>query len=660
MLKKNIISSFLFTWLCVFCVDTGAKTNEQERPNVLFLIIEDTSPYLLPPYGNEDIKTPNLDFLAKNGVVFSKAYSNGPQCSPARSSLISGSYSTTYGNDWHRNPHIVPGQYFFPQYLREAGYFTVNAGKTDYNVTKDVRRQFYPITWDKMSGYHSKTGKPNVSYNDEERNGRPFFAQFNNMTTHMSRMTSVTVENREPSRLNPDSVNLPPHVPDLPDIRSDYALHLDGVRDADKWVGLFLDDLKNRKLLENTIVFFFTDHGGCLPRGKAFGYNTGHQAGLIIYAPEKWQHLLPAIPGTKTDRLVEFADFGPTLLSLAGVSPPEHMQGKPFMGKFEATARNYSFGFRTNTEDHFDPSRSVFTERFQYIKFYAPYMVHALRQSFQWGMPAQLAWDQHFLEGQVLPRHRQYYEPKPREMLFDIENDPYCLNNLADDPDFADVKQELIKEASTHIRETNDIGFFPKDVRNHFVNQGISHYEWIMDNDYPLDLLHDLVEKASWPSVDDVDYFTGLLTHGRPEIRYWATSGLAYLFQQGHYAQVPKTKILELLDDDFNSVSAIAGLALVYSGDVKKGMKALIQQGRECNGFAWSFIENSGALVRPFVDEIEEIAVNTNNRSVAFSARSVLINFGKMSMDQLIDERAEKSFIKNQKDRIKHWKPTLP
>jgi N-sulfoglucosamine sulfohydrolase len=182
----------------------------------------------------------------------------------------------------------------------------------------------------------------------------------------------------------------------------------------------------------------------------------------------------------------------------------------------------------------------------------------------------------------------------------------------------------------------------------------------VRDTDYPLDLLHDLVEKASWPSVDDVEYFTGLLSHDRPEIRYWATSGLAYLFQQGHYSQVPKTQILELLDDDFNSVSAIAGLALVYSGDVEKGMEALIEQGRKENGFAWSFIENAGSLARPFVDEINKIAKNTSNRAVAFSARSILINFGIMSLDQLIDKRSEEEFMKSQTDRVHNWKPTLP
>ena len=376
--------------LALLIINAFTYSQDTVKPNILFLVIEDTSPFLFPLYGNQDIQTPNIDYLAENGIMFTNAFSNGPQCSPARSSLISGSYATTYGNDWHRNPHIVPQQYFFPQYLREAGYFTVNAGKTDYNVTKEVQEKNYPLTWDLNSG-NIKKSKKNVSYNDTLRGNKPFFAQFNNNTTHMSRITSGSVENREKTIINPDLILLPPHVPDLPAIRDDYALHLDGVVSADKWVGLFIDDLKERNLLDNTIIFFFSDHGGCLPRGKAFPYETGFRAPLVVFTPEQWEHLLPGEVGQKTDRLVEFTDFGPTVLSIAGIKPPEHLQGKAFMGNYATDERDYSYCFRTNTGFHFDPSRSVLDGDFQYIKYYTPYKIHAVKQAFQWGMPGQQA-----------------------------------------------------------------------------------------------------------------------------------------------------------------------------------------------------------------------------------------------------------------------------
>lgn len=659
ILSPKKIMLTLLAGTTAYNVQAGTPAEEEEKPNFLFLVIEDTSPYLFPQYGNENIDTPNLDFFEDNGVVFTRAYANAPQCSPARSSLISGSYATTYGNDWHRNNHIVPQEYFFPQYLREAGYFTVNAGKTDYNITKKMQRKFYDKSWDKMSGYQWRSGEPNVSYNDDAREGRPFFAQFNNMTTHMSRMTTVSINNRKPPEINPDSVDLPPHVPDLPAIRSDYAEHLESIEEADRWVGIFMKDLKERELLNNTIVFFFSDHGGCLPRGKAFGYNTGYQAALMVYAPSKWQHLLPADPGTTSDRLVEFADFGPTLLSAAGVKPPDHLQGKPFMGDYEEKPREYAFNFRTNTGNHFDPSRSVYTEKFQYIKFYTPYKIHALRQGFQWGMPAQLAWDSLFMAGRCLPKHRPYYEEKPREMLFDIQNDPFCLSNLADNPGYISILKNMRSRLSGHIRQTKDLGFFPHDVRDHLVSQDISLYEWVRKQNYSLDLLYELVEKASRPSVEDVENFSRLLHHQRPEIRFWAASGLAYLFQQRHYSEVPEN-LHSLIDDTFGSVSAKAATALVYAGETGEGINALVDQASEGNMFAWSSLENLGAIVKPWLPEILELSRNSGNGNIRFQARSILINFGELQMHDLFEEGRINNFVNGHKKKVNNPIPTWP
>ena len=650
-LPKKLLVSVL-AGICTYSGHADTTDKEKKRPNFLFLVIEDASPYLLPQYGNESIDTPHMDELAENGVVFNRAYANAPQCSPARSSLISGSYASTYGNDWHRNNNNVPQHYFFPQYLKEAGYFTVNAGKTDYNITREMQRKFYDTAWCKMSGYKWRTGKPNVSYNDEERDGRPFFAQFNNMTTHMSRLTSVSIHHRKPPEIDPDAVDLPPHVPDNHAIRTDYAEHLESMQDADRWLGKFMEDLKKRDLYENTIVFFFSDHGGSLPRGKAFGYNTGYQVQLIVSAPPRWEHLLPSEPGSETDRLVTFADFGPTLLNIAGVKPPEHMQGKPFMGE-DKVERDCAFAFRTNTGNHFDPSRSVYTDKYQYIRFYTPYKTHALRQGFQWGMPAQLAWDSLFLAGTLSAQHRQYYEPKPREMLFNTKEDPYCVNNLADDPKYDEVLRKLRNRVSWHIRASKDIGFFPKDVRNHLIDEGIVPYEWVRQSDYPLETLHSLVEEASRPTLRDVDRFTEMLNHERPAIRFWAASGLTYLFQQRHYSNVPDD-LDQLLEDPFNSVKAKAAAALAYSGEIRKGIDALMEQAAEDNEYAWSALEDLGPLVRPWLPEIREMAENS------FQARSILINFGELKIRDLYNENRISNFVKGYKAKVNNPIPTDP
>lgn len=627
----------------------------QDKPNVLFLVIEDTSPYLLPAYGNKDIQTPNIDLLAKNGVTFTNAFANAPYCSPARSSLISGNYSTTYGTDWHRNQMIVPKEYFFPQYLRNAGYFTVNAGKTDYNVTQEVQKQFLGDVWDRLSGYAGKN--LNATYNDKERGERPFFAQFNNQATHMSRITSVNIANREPLRLDASKIQLPPHVPDAPELRSDYALHLEGVADIDKWIGLFIQDLKNKNLFENTIIFFFSDHGGNLPRGKAFPFESGIKSAFIISAPKKWQHLLPDDIGKISDQLIEFADLGPTLLSIAGAPIPDHMKGVPFMGKYSNAKRDYAFGFRTNSEDHFDPSRMVFNQNYMYVKNYTPYKRHALKQSFQWGMPGQQAWDQLYLDGKTESIHNLYYEIKPSEMLFDMINDPYSLVNLAEDPEYKAVLLELRSQGKKHIRSTNDLGFFPRDVRDDFTERNVSLYEWIHENNYDFESFYQLVESASNPNVEDIVFFQKYTDHDRPEFRFWAYSGLTMLSRQGKFKEFQSLKN-KIAMEKFGSVKAIAAEGLVYAG-VDSGYDILLAECQIHNSFAMSSLENIGQLNNDLLTKVSHLTSSKNGK-IRFGARSILIDHGIMTFEDLFEKNQIEGFIKNHKDRVTNWAPSLP
>jgi arylsulfatase A-like enzyme len=652
MYRVILILSILFS-LCSCNVNTA----EEDKPNVLFLVIEDSSQYLFPAYGNQDVKTPNLDFLSDNGVVFDNAFSNGPQCSPARSSLISGSYATTYGCDWHRNKHLVPEQYFFPKYLREAGYFTVNAGKTDYNITIGMQKKYYPVAWDLLSGNISGDTM-NVTYNDSIRGDKPFFAQFNNATTHMSRMTTVNLNNRAATTINPNSITLPPHVPDLPAIRSDYALHLDGIASADKWVGLFLKDLRDRKLLDNTIIFFFSDHGGCLPRGKAFPYETGFRPALMVYAPEKWQHLLPAKAGSRTDRLVEFSDFGPTLLSIAGVKTPHHMQGKAFMGQYAKEERDVAFCFRTNTGDHFDPSRSALDGNFQYIRNYTPYKVHALKQSFQWGMPAQIAWDSLYYSGNCIKEYQQYYQSKPVEQLFDSKNDPFGIVNLAERAEYQEVLVKLRKKVSDHIRETKDIGFLPIEVRDSLTKEGIALYDYVRNDNYPLDELHNLVEKASETNPDDQEFLIRNLSHPKTEFRFWAASGLANHANNGLLKGI-SNELIQAVSDKSKCIQATAAEAMVYAGE-KKGINLLLNQAKRGNVLAMSSLEELGKQVQPYLSEIKELSVKSKNKEIRFLARGILINFGQLEQNELFENKAVKSFVKTHQKRIREWAPTRP
>ena len=266
-------------WMIVILV-AGIRAEAGARPNFLWITIEDTSPNEFSCYGNTDIQTPEVDKLARRGVLFTRASATAPHCSPARSTLITGCYATTYGMDVHREQYETPDGIFYPAFLREAGYFCTNQDKTDYNTTRD-----HAVMWDECGSeatYNSPRRKP----------GQPFFSVFNTAATHMGRIRSITLEGRRDFKalgIDLATMKLPPHVPDLLAVRSDQAYQLEASRESSRWLGAFLDDLEARGLAEDTIVFFFSDHGGCLPRGKGYPFESGLRVPLVVYVPPKWQ-----------------------------------------------------------------------------------------------------------------------------------------------------------------------------------------------------------------------------------------------------------------------------------------------------------------------------------------------------------------------------------
>ena len=318
----------------------AADNKKNERPNILWLTFEDTSAYEFGCYGNKDVHTPNADSLAARGIQFMNAWSVAPQSSAARSSLITGCYSSTYGMDVHPVPYDTPANIFFPQWLREAGYYCTNNSKTHYNSTTDNKS-----CWDECTR--------EASYNSPKRGkDQPFFAVYNTVTSHMGRIRTFHTDGRRDytqEGIYPELLTLPAYVPDLPEVRSDYAGHLEAVQDVDTWLGFFLKDLKEKGLDDNTIIFFFSDHGGCVPRGKGYLYESGLEVPLIAYLPPKWQHLAGEKASGKDYSLVNFTDLGPTVLSLAGVKPPKHMQGKALFGKYASDEkREIQFALAAN------------------------------------------------------------------------------------------------------------------------------------------------------------------------------------------------------------------------------------------------------------------------------------------------------------------------
>lgn len=611
----------------------------EEKPNILWLTFEDTSAAEFGCYGNVDVHTPTVDSLASVGIQYMNAWAVAPQSSPSRSSLITGVYATTYGMDVHAVRQVTPENIFFPQLLRDAGYYCTNNNKTHYNTTLDNNS-----CWDESD--------KKASYNSSKRGkNQPFFAVFNTVTSHMGRVRTFHTNGRRDytkEGIFIDNLTLPSYVPDLPEVRSDYAGHLEAVQDVDKWVSFFLKDLKRKKLDDNTIIFFFSDHGGCLPRGKGYLFESGLKVPFIVYLPEKWKHLAPenAI-GTKDYALINFTDLAPTLLNIINEAIPENYQGKPFLGKKDFIEKKaYNFAFASNQLHHFMPVRVASDGHLKYIRSYIPYKQFTLRNYYQWGMPSNLAWDNLWLKGKT--KHsvlQQPYDYHPYEMLFNLESDPNELNDLATNPNY---KNDLIRFRNAldqHLESTEDAGFIVPSFR-----KGKNIFDLVHSENYPLIELQQLAAKAANPTKDDVVFIKNHLKNSDPNFRFWAAVGMAQLGLTKQLNKCPK-ELKKLLSDENPHVIAEAAFACTYLGEPNLGIKTLVEfKNKNKIKIAYSLLEcishdkKMQKNILLFKKQLEEDASNLphiDNEDAGLMARGILANIGLIDVKDIYKEQYE-------------------
>jgi len=426
-----------------------------KRLNILWISLEDTSPRF-GCYGDSVARTPNLDQLAGQGCRFPNAFSVAGVCAPSRSAIITGMYPTAIGTHHMRTTHTnrhtpeLPTPYAavppphvktFTEYLRAAGYFCTNNQKTDYQFPA-------PITaWDECHG--------RAHWRNRKAPDQPFFAVFNPTGTHESGMWER--EDNLPLKTNPDSVELPPYLPNTPKSRRALARHYDNLERSDQRVGELLRQLEEDGLSDNTMVMIWSDHGEGLPRAKRWPYDAGIRIPLIV----RWPGELSA--ESVSDQLVSLIDLGPTLLSLAGVEIPPHMQGQPFLGP-DKVKRQYVFATRDRYDEAYDRVRAVRDKQFKYIRnhypdkerlLWIPYRNrHPVMQEL-WRLQAEDA-----LEGdqQVL------FEKRSQEELYDTTADPYELNNLAQDPAFAGQLNQMRQTLDDWQTEYDQMGQIPEEV----------------------------------------------------------------------------------------------------------------------------------------------------------------------------------------------------
>lgn len=432
-------------------------------PNILWISAEDLSPRL-GAYGDTLARTPHLDRLAGEGVRYTRAFTTAGVCAPSRAAIITGMYQNGIGAHHMRTTHQAPGlptpyaavppPYVktFTEYLRRAGYYTTNNAKEDYQLTVTSEHGHPFSAWDESSG--------DAHWRNRPRADQPFLSIFNFTTTHESGVFGPD----DSTTTAPAAVEVPPYYPDTRDVREEIAHHYDNIAALDRQVGRILGQLKEDGLARETIVVFWGDHGDGLPRAKRWLYDSGIRVPLIVRVPEKYREWAGiGAPGSANGELVSLLDLGPTMLSLAGVDVPQHMDGRAFLGPQTTPAPDYVFGARDRIDSAYDMVRSARGERFHYIRNaypQKPYVLHVpyrnqtsiMQELFRLDATGEL-------EG---AEQRWMRSSRPPEELYDTEADPHEINNLAGDPEHQDVLKRMRRATTRWMEAIDDLGKVPE------------------------------------------------------------------------------------------------------------------------------------------------------------------------------------------------------
>ena len=541
----------------------GQAWAEQTLPNILWITSEDNGPHL-GCYGDTYAVTPNLDRLAKRSLRYTKASSTAPVCAPARTTIISGIYPPATGAEHMRSMTRLPGDFkMYPVYLRELGYYCTNNSKEDYNLEKAGE------VWNDGGRKAHWKNRPD---------GKPFFAIFNHTISHESQIRNKI--NPADRIHDPAKVRIPAYHPDTPEVRKDWAQYYDRITMMDKLVGKNLRELEEAGLADDTIVFYYGDHGSGMPRSKRWPYFSGLNVPLIIHVPEKFKHLAPPeyTAGGSTDRLVGFIDLAPTLLSIAGAKAPSQMQGHAFMGRHTAPAQKFSFGFRGRMDERYDMVRTVFDGRHVYIRNYMPHKPYGQYLDYMFQTPTTRVWHDLYHAGKLNAAQSIFWQTKPAEELYDLETDPDEVHNLARSKDHSDVMKRMRKAHRKWAAEIRDVGFLP-EAEIHSRAGDDSPYEMGHDDSrYDFDTVFQAASAASRKGKKTTEKLAELIKSEDSAVRYWAAMG--YLIRGKNGVRKGREALVAALEDKSPSVRIIAAEALGRYGrkrEAKRSAEVLMQ-----------------------------------------------------------------------------------
>ncbi len=564
--------------------------NVQDKPNILWISTHDTSAWNYGCYGDTYSRTPNIDRLAAEGIRYTHAFTAGPICSPSRTSIYTGMHPTTLGTHHHRSAVIrPPGVELLPKILMDAGYA---CSKPDEDINLYIDKEEYESCYDADDIW------------EKQPKNKPFFAYFKLGSPHAS-VFKLTPEEARQARSNlleddelhdPQDAPVPSFVPATPLFRERMALFYDAITNMDKQVGEFLDKLQAQGLTENTIVVFWGDHGAGYPRGKIHAYDDGLHIPLIMKFPQKYRYLAPADPGTTVDDLVMHMDLAPTMLQLADIPAPEHFQGRALCGPDKGAARDFVCSARDRLDNNPEMIRTIRTQQYRYNRNFLPHQPYASFYpdgGFFAAVPKEGTLERDFWKTSCLPGKEKVHDPdgvflmygppimvkqqglpqqyqqypfwqdhKPLEELYDIERDPEEIHNLADDPAFSDVKEELRGKLFGWMIETADLGLIDETeiVVRAVAYNGISREVGVHCDNFAriletadLARLGEEGKKELLNRLDDPD----------SAVRFWAVTGLSCFDFDAETIEQLKAQ----LADESISVSLAAADYLVRSGE---------------------------------------------------------------------------------------------
>ncbi len=554
---KQYITGMLTTLLCGVCLPYFA----QERPNILWITFEDTSPQFMGSYDNSDAETPVFDRMASQGVRYTNAFSTNTVCSPSRTSIITGVPTYELGTGNHRSNYAIPDFIKgFPKYLKDAGYYVTNNSKTDYNVKNE--KDFIAETWNESSNTAGW-------WNKEE--SKPFFAVFNIADSHQSRTMSMSYEWYEQNVLNylPVAVKnannklddaaehsqqaipqfsegkidftslhkmhhisdtafaMPPFYRDSPNMRKQMARVYNSLKLTDIKMGKLLERLQSEGFMENTIIFIFADHGEGMPRMKTNGIGLGYRVPFVVWFPERYKHLAPnGKTGVVTEELVSFEDLAPTVLKLANVSKPEYLKGRNFLGGEPEKAPEYLFLASDRADNGPDLVRSVTDGRYMYSRNFMPFYpelkyIHYIEQG---EITAHMRED--FKDNKLNETQKSIFNRRPLETLYDLKNDTWEIKNLATNTQYDSIVRKMRKALIENIKERRDVNFMPEYELNRDFDTGSAYTEKSHRAYYPISEILNMALNVGSADEQSIQNKMEGLDHKNKFVRYWAALGL--------------------------------------------------------------------------------------------------------------------------------------